>query len=157
MTRKAKPRMRIPPRPAYTLSGREVFVPRDFTGMRNALLVAFDRSHLVAFPSWRAALREALLARTGTGFYAALLLGEPFPLRRRLLEWAMRLEIQDPFEREHIALLYCNVADWLTAAGRPPTDEPLLVVTLTDGSVLATSPGFPDPRKTALISDALIR
>ncbi len=147
--------MRIPPRPAKTLSGREVFVPRDFTGDRNALLVAFDRSHLIALLSWRTALREALAARKKTGFYAVLLMGEPSRLRRQLMEWAMRLEIHEPFEREHIALVYCNFGDWIAAAGRPPTDEPLMVVATPDGAVLASVPGFPDPRKTAIIAQAL--
>ncbi|MDX2258044.1 MAG: hypothetical protein NW205_03935 [Hyphomicrobiaceae bacterium] len=131
-------------------------VPGDFTGRRNALLVAFERSHLIAFPAWRSALRPALAAgRPGApdvaGYYA-ILIAPPAPTwLQQMSVWALQFEVQDPFERDHTAILHTDLDAWSGEAGLTPSEEPLLAVVGADGTVYATASGFPDPVKTHTI------
>ncbi|MEO1282197.1 MAG: hypothetical protein AAFV69_10725 [Pseudomonadota bacterium] len=148
--------MRIPTQKARTLSGLNVTIPTDFTGERNALLIAFDRSHLLFFPAWRAALREALAADSALGFYAVALVGDVPRWHQRLLAWALRLEIGDEFSREHIALMMEDPVAWGQALGITSFDAPLLVICDRAGEVHATADGPPRAVTTQAIARALL-
>ncbi|MEO1204994.1 MAG: hypothetical protein AAFV45_01555 [Pseudomonadota bacterium] len=148
--------MRIPTRKARTLSGLNVTIPTDFTGDRNALLIAFDRSHLLFFPAWRAALREALAADPALGYYAVALVGDVPRWHQRLLAWAIRLEISDSFARDHIALMLEEPEQWGAKLGITDFDAPLLVICDREGTIHATADGPPRAVTTQAVARALL-
>ncbi len=135
--------MRIPSERARTLSGLNVTIPNDFTGERNALLIAFERAHLVLFPAWHAALREALAADPELGFYGIALIGPVPAWQQRLTAWALRLEITDVYSRQHIALVPEDARGWARRAGIPGIDSPLLVICDRDGDIHSAADGPP--------------
>lgn len=141
--------------PARTLSGLDVTAPDDFTGARNAALIIFDRSHLVAIPAWQAVLRDALVRNEGAGFYILIPINTAPRWLRSISEWALRLEISDSALQEDTAILWHDRERWLAAAGWPPTDQPLLTIASPDGTVHAIAPGMPRPGITARLLDAL--
>lgn len=147
--------MRIPPTSARTLTGLNVSVPDDFTGARNAVLLVFERHHLVAVPAWQAVLRQAVDKNPKSGFYV-LIMGDDAPAWRRwLTEWALRLEITEPGLQLDTAVIWQDRQRWLAAAGWPATDEPLLTIASPDGAVHAVTPGMPRPGITSRLLDAL--
>ncbi len=146
--------MRIPSTPARTLSGLDVRVPDDFTGKRNAVLFVFERSHLVAVPTWHAVLRAAL-AEHSAGFYTLIPIEQAPKWRRRLTNWALRLEIADDAICEDTAVIWCNRRRWRAAAGLPRLDEPLLAIASMDGQIHAIAPGMPNPAATPRLVSAL--
>lgn len=146
--------MRIPSTPARTLSGLEVRVPEDFTGKRNAVLFIFERSHLVAVPTWQAVLRNTLAEIAG-GFYILIPIDHAPTWRRRLTNWALRLELAEDGIREDTAIIWCNRRRWRAAAGLPGFDEPLLAIASMDGQIHAIAPGLPSPSVTPRLVSAL--
>ncbi len=146
--------MRIPSTPATTLSGLQVRVPDDFTGERNAALLLFDRSHLVAVPAWQAVLRDTV-SDARAGFYIIILAGPTAGFRRQLTTLALRLEIADKALLADTAVIWEPPARWLSSAGIRQPSEPLLTVTSPDGVVHASAPGMPRPGLTARLADAL--
>lgn len=147
--------MRLPSTPAHTLKGLNVRVPDDFTGRRNAVLVVFDKSHLLAVPPWHSVLRQHLAGQPGAGFYTIILIDEVPPWRRHLTEWSLRLEIADDDLIQDTAVLWQDRRRWLEASETPSTDEPLLVIASPDGTVHAIAPGLPKPMATSRLIDAL--
>lgn len=135
--------MHIPTVNARTLSGLSVTIPDDFTGERNALLIAFDKSHLILFPAWRAALREALAADQTLGFYAVALIGEVSTWQARATAFTLRLEIGDDEAREHIAMVADAPQSWARALRIKTMDLPLLAICSPDGEVHALAEGPP--------------
>lgn len=136
--------MRIPERQAITLEGQTVRVPTDFTGTYNAALFMFQPSHFVVLNAWRSALRGVLSeCEPSTGFYAVALAGAAGPWRQKLAAWALRLDVNEPFLREHTALIFTDVKTWQREAAMYSIDEPLLVVTTPDGRVTKTAVGSP--------------
>lgn len=137
-------RMRIPVRRATTLTGMEVTVPQDFTGERNAVLLAEDPSGLVVFPSWCGALAEVQRTRgLDVGLYALALIPQASWIYRGITAWTLRLQYAQPFEQEHIALVYCDIDVWRAQAGISATSEPVLVVCDQMGEVYAHTRGGP--------------
>ncbi len=146
--------MRIPSTPARTLSGLDVRVPDDFTGKRNAVLFIFERSHLIAVPTWHAVLRSTLAEFPG-GFYILIPIERAPTWRRRLTNWSLRLEIADDEIREDTAVIWCDRRRWRAAAGLPGFDEPLLAIASMDGQIHAITPGLPTPSATPRLVSAL--
>lgn len=148
--------MRIPSTPARTLTGLDVRVPDDFTGRRNAVLVVFERSHLVAVPAWQSVLRTTLREANGAGFYVLVLIDPAPAWRRAITQWALRLEVTDDDMREDTAILWQDRPRWLAKAAVPTDSEPLLAIASPDGTVHALAPGLPRPGLTMRIADALL-
>jgi len=148
--------MRIPRTTATTLSGLEVTVPDDFTGGRNAVVLAFDRSHLVVCRSWRAALAEALSADATLGFYALAVIGETSFWHHKLVSWALSFDLTDAYSREHTALLSADRETWAAAVGIPSIETPILVVADEAGDVHASAESFPRRETVPHILRALL-
>lgn len=148
--------MRIPSQTARTLTGETVTVPDDFTGERNAMLIAFERSHLTLFPAWKAALHEALAADPDLGYYAIALIGDVPGWHQRLASWALKLDINEDYAREHIGLIARDPIDWAAQLGLSNIDAPLLVICGSDGEVHATADGPPRAMTTQNMARALL-
>lgn len=148
--------MRIPLRPATTLSGLTVRVPTDFTGARNAVYLAFHPSHFVIQPSWYAALKPVLSeCAPNTGFYTLGLVTPAANWRQHLSAWALRLEIKDPFLREHTALMFCDRTAWQRESALFTLEEPVLAIATPDGDVLRINTGGPSKAALPGIAEAL--
>lgn len=147
--------MRIPALDARTLTHKSVRVPADFTGVRNVVLVAFERSHLILYPPWRAALGRLLLENRKIGCYGLYLAGAKSGWRRRMIEIGLRMETPDSHAREHIAVAYVEPVTWCEQAGLVLPDVPLIVVSDPSGRVTATSEGDPSEPAIHRISSAL--
>jgi len=146
--------MRIPMIDARTLARRTVRVPGDFTGVRNVLVIAFERSHLIVYPSWRAALARTLSEQHKSGCYALLLAGEKSGWRRRMIELGVRMETPDWHAIEHTAIAYVDPTRWCGEAGFALPDLPLVVVTDATGNVHATAEGDPGPIASSRLAAA---
>ena len=131
-------------------------LPDHFTGVRNALLIAFERSHLIVFPSWRAALGPTLRAVPGAGIYALFVAGDKSGWRRRMIEIGLRMETLDAHAMEHTAVLYRDVAQWCLEAGLAQAPEvPVVAICDAQGRVFATTEGDQDEIRTARLAACL--
>jgi len=148
--------MRLAPCHGRTLIGQDVRIPRDFTGNRNAVLLAFEPDHLVFFHAWRAALREALAADPDLGFYAIALIGDVPQWHHRLTSWAMKFEIGEDFAREHIALVSLGPEYWADISGIPDIETPMLVIASREGEVFASADGPPRTLTSQAVARALL-
>ncbi|MEL7049617.1 MAG: hypothetical protein AAFO75_11780 [Pseudomonadota bacterium] len=148
--------MRIPIQSARTVSGLNVTIPTDFTGDRNALLIAFESSHLLFFNAWKSALREALAADQSLGFYAVALIGNGSAWTRQITRWALNYEVTEDFAREHTALVAVDPGEWGRHLGLRDFTAPLLVICSPDGEVHATAEGPPRAVTTQATARALL-
>ena len=148
--------MQIPQRQAITLDGLSVDVPGGFTGARNAVLLMFEPSHFVVLNAWRSALKPVISeCDPASGFYAVAVTGSAGPWRQKLAAWALRLDVQDPFLREHTALVFTDVAAWQREAGLTTLAEPVLAIAAPDGATLETAGGSPTHANVGRLGAAL--
>jgi len=149
--------MKIPDREAGTLNGIKVRVPRDFTGQRNAVLLVQRPMHFVVFASWHAALAEILRSNSPerNGIYALGLIGPTPQWHRRLTRWAMKLQHQDAFAQEHIALMFCDRLQWMREARIRADTEAILAVCDREGTVFEAAAGGPSSATVARIATAM--
>ncbi len=148
--------MRIPRHTGRTLSGLDVTVPDDFTGERNAVVIAFERHHLVVCRSWRAALRDAYAADESLGFYAIAVIGEAGFFHQRIVSWALQFEITDDFSREHTALIATDRRLWLHQSGLHDMSTPILAICDQSGEIHTTARAFPEPASVPQVLRALL-
>lgn len=140
---------------AANLEKRSLNLPGDFEGIRNLLLVAFQREQQAQVDTWLREMRRFEEVDPGFSYYELPTIQKPNRLLRWIIDTGMRRGIPDPKARARTITLYIDKAPFLRALGI--TDETHIHCFLVDrtGRVLWRTEGVFNESKGLDLRNAL--
>jgi hypothetical protein len=128
----------LPAVTAQDLNKKKISWPRDFTGDRTVLIIAFGRNQQVFIDGWVAGLQ---LKKPGAApWYEVPLINNPGSFVRSFIDSGMRRGIPSVEDRAHVVTLYVKKKQFMQTLGLPDENVHVLVVDKT-GKVLSRVTG----------------
>ncbi len=129
--------------------------PRDFAGMRNLLLVAFERWHQRDVDTWLPAASKLEAAVPGFVYYELPVIRKLPVLYRSFINEGMRAGIPDQTSRERTITLYLDKKDFRSALGINDERDIRLFLVDREGRMLWSESGPWTAEKGADLERAL--
>jgi hypothetical protein len=137
------------------LEGKEVVIPRDFTGAPNLLLVAFKRWHQILVDSWGNCLSDLQKGHAGLEVWEVPTLSSGYKPFRSFIDGGMRAGIPSPQTRRHTLTVYTSLHDIGQKLALPDFETIHLYLLGADGSILWTGSGEYDDVQAGALAQAL--
>jgi hypothetical protein len=145
----------FPPMNGRDLEGKEVVIPRDFTGAPNLLLVAFKRWHQILVDSWGNLLSDLQEAHPALEVWEVPTLSSGYKPFRSFIDGGMRAGIPNPRTRRHTLTVYTSLRDVGRELALPDFETIHLYLLNADGSIAWTGSGGYDDVQAGALTQAL--
>jgi hypothetical protein len=129
-----------------TVKGRDLtfdtkWMPHDFEGARNLVVLAFRMRHQQQVNTWIPFANSWAAQDAGFRFYEVPVIQYMFPLYHDFIDKGMANGIRDPETLQRTFTLYTNVGQFTQQLGLPTTEEIYALLIDGRGRVLAASSG----------------
>ncbi len=140
---------------ARNLEGRALHLPRDFAGVRNVVLVAFQRWHQDLVDSWIPYVGRLITSHPELRVYEVPVLSSTYSLARPFIDGGMRAAIASREVRERTLTTYTDVSRVVRSLGLPGTGTVAILLVDRTGRIHWRGQGGYEPAQAAALERAV--